>query len=129
MANDVVHFAIHADDCERARRFYEGVFGWRFEAWGPPGFWLIRTRERGVQGALHERHEPVTGTGMIGFECTISVEDVKEMRGRIERAGGAILTEPFHIEGVGTVLRFSDTEGNVVGAMQYTEGLQEGDQQ
>lgn len=125
MPNEVVHFAIHADDCDRARRFYERVFGWLFEPWGPPGFWLIRTRESGVQGALHGRHEPVEGTGMIGFECTIAVQDVRAMRDAIEREGGSILTEPFHIEHVGTVLRFRDTEGNVASAMEYLEGVHE----
>lgn len=42
MPTNVVYFAIHADDVARARRFYQNVFGWRFEAWGPPGFFLIR---------------------------------------------------------------------------------------
>jgi predicted enzyme related to lactoylglutathione lyase len=35
------HFAINADDVPRARRFYEHVFGWKFNAWGPPGFYQI----------------------------------------------------------------------------------------
>lgn len=30
--NNVAHFAVHADDVERARNFYSGVFGWRFQA-------------------------------------------------------------------------------------------------
>ena len=42
-ANNVCHFAVHADDVERARVFYENVFGWRFEEWGPPEFYLIKT--------------------------------------------------------------------------------------
>ena len=28
MANSVVHFEIFASDVERARKFYERVFGW-----------------------------------------------------------------------------------------------------
>ena len=36
MPNDIAHFAIHADDCQRAKRFYEAVFGWTFEPWGRP---------------------------------------------------------------------------------------------
>src|SRR5438045_2402698 len=43
MAHNVVHFAIHADDVERARRFYEAVSGWRFEAWRPPVFYHVLT--------------------------------------------------------------------------------------
>ncbi len=34
----VAHFAINANDVDRAKRFYERVFGWKFNAWGPPGF-------------------------------------------------------------------------------------------
>ncbi len=31
---------------------------------------------------------------------------------------------PFDIQGVGTLVMFEDTEGNVVGAMQYQRGVQ-----
>ena len=31
MPNNIAHFSIHADDCERAKTFYERVFGWTFE--------------------------------------------------------------------------------------------------
>ena len=41
MTANLAAFAIHADDVERAVRFYEAVFGWRFEPWGPPGVYLI----------------------------------------------------------------------------------------
>ena len=40
MANAVVHFEIFASKVERARKFYERVFGWQFEAVGPPDFYL-----------------------------------------------------------------------------------------
>ena len=43
MANSIVHFEIFATDVERAREFYENVFGWTFEAGGPPDFYLIAT--------------------------------------------------------------------------------------
>ncbi len=69
MPNDVAHFAIHADDCQRAKRFYEEVFGWTFEPWGPPDFWRIHTSPKGIFGALQKRRAPVTGSGMIGYEC------------------------------------------------------------
>jgi predicted enzyme related to lactoylglutathione lyase len=34
MPNNVKHFAVHADDVERAQKFYETVFGWKFKPWG-----------------------------------------------------------------------------------------------
>ena len=77
MSNNVAFFAINADDVPRARNFYETVFGWGFEPWGPPGFYLIATGTEcgsGHSGALQERRELVPGQKMTGFECTIAVE-------------------------------------------------------
>lgn len=123
MPNDVVHFAIHADDCARAKQFYETVFGWTFEPWGPPEFWRIHTSPQGIFGALQKRREPVTGKGMIGYECSIAVDDVEATKSAIESNGGTITVPPFVIDGVGTLIMFEDTEGNVVGAMQYVDGV------
>ena len=122
MPNDIAHFAIHADDCQRAKGFYESVFGWTFEPWGPPDFWLITTSPEGVGGALQQRRAPVDGQGMIGYECTIGVEDLDAIAEAIEEHGGVITMPPMVIETVGTLLMFRDTEGNVVGAMRYEEG-------
>jgi len=124
MPNPVAHFAIHADDCERAKAFYETVFGWTFEPWGPPEFWRIHTTPDGVHGALQKRREPLDGAGMRGFECTIAVEDVAATVAAIEKAGGTVTMPPFEIEGVGTLAMFRDTEGNVAGAMQYVAGTE-----
>jgi predicted enzyme related to lactoylglutathione lyase len=124
MPNDVAHFAIHADDCQRAKRFYETVFGWSFEPWGPPDFWLIQTSPGALRGALQKRREPVAGKGMIGYECTISVADLDPIATAIEANGGTVTTTttpPLVIETVGTLLVFEDTEGNVVGAMRYDD--------
>lgn len=124
MPNDVAHFAIHADDCARAKAFYEKVFGWRFEPWGPPNFWRIFTSPGAIHGALQERRTPVTtGQGMTGFECTVAVDDVTATARAIETHGGKVTLQPFEIEGVGRLIMFSDTEGNTVGAMQYLEGV------
>jgi predicted enzyme related to lactoylglutathione lyase len=123
MANDIAHFAIHADDCRRARTFYETVFGWTFEPWGPPEFWRIQTSPGAIHGALQKRRTPVTGKGMIGFECTIAVADVAAIGAAIAKAGGKVTMAPMEIPGVGTLLMFEDPEGNVVGAMQYVPGL------
>src|SRR5262245_53240301 len=53
MANSVAHFEIFASDVERARKFYERVFGWRFEIAGPPDFYLIFTGAETDPGITH----------------------------------------------------------------------------
>lgn len=124
MSNHVAFFAIHADEVERARRFYERVFGWRFEAWGPPDFYLVSTgADASVRGALHQREEPLQGTGMRGWECSVSVTSVVEIAERIAEHGGTVITEEAEIPGVGRVIRFEDTEGNVAAAVQYEQGV------
>ncbi len=125
MPNDVAHFAIHADDCQRAKQFYERVFGWTFEPWGPPDFWLIHTSTTGILGALEPRRDVVEGAGMIGYQCTISVTDLEAIAAAVEANGGVVTMPPTTIDTVGTLLTFNDTEGNVVGAMRYDEGVME----
>jgi len=122
MPNNLASFAIHVDDVDRARSFYQEVFDWKFEPWGPPGFYLIHTGDEvspGIQGLMHARQEPLTGTGMKGAEITIAVDDLDAVRARVERSGGTITYGPGAIPTVGTLIRFLDTEGNDCGAMQY----------
>ena len=121
MFNSVDFFAINADDVPRARAFYEAVFGWSFEPWGPPGFYLIETPAgpgRAIAGALQERRELVAGKDVIGFECTIAVPDIDKAIRAIETSGGKLAAPKFHIPTVGTVAYFLDTEGNVAGICQ-----------
>tara|TARA_R110002073_G_scaffold152651_2_gene307238 strand:+ start:160424 stop:160612 length:189 start_codon:yes stop_codon:yes gene_type:complete len=60
---------------------------------------------------------------MIGFECSIGVEDIEATAKLIESHGGLLTTPPYTIDGVGTLVVFNDTEGNQVGAMQYVDGI------
>ena len=128
--NNVEHFSINADDVPRARKFYEGAFGWRFTPWGPPGFYLIKTgtnEDPGVEGALQGRREIVKGKPIFGFECSLGVASVDDTIAAVEKHGGKIVMPKFHIPTVGTLIFFEDTEGNVIGAMQYEESYTSAD--
>jgi predicted enzyme related to lactoylglutathione lyase len=122
MPSNLASFAIHADDVQRCRRFYEAVFHWVFEPWGPPDFYLVHTgdeRQPGVQGLLHKRQEPRGAGGPNCFECTIAVDDLHAVTSAIEANGGRIIMAHAPIPTVGVLTKFEDTEGNVVGAMAY----------
>ncbi len=59
MKNKLVHFAIHTDEIERAKKFYSGVFEWGFASYGPPDFLQIKTGESETGeliGALQSRN-------------------------------------------------------------------------
>ncbi|MDB5499643.1 MAG: Glyoxalase/bleomycin resistance protein/dioxygenase [Phenylobacterium sp.] len=112
------HFAINAHDVPRAKSFYEQVFGWTFTPWGPPGFYQTRSAGHGFVGALQGRRD-IGGKTMPGTEISFGVEDNKSTIAAIEDHGGQVIMQPFRIDGVGELIFFQDTEGNIAGAMQY----------
>lgn len=118
----LAHFSINADDVERARRFYSRSFGWGFQPFGPPGFYMIEGASGpggGTFASLQERREIVPGKPVYGLECTIAVEDSGQAEAAILAAGGKIVMPRTVLAGIGTLFFFEDTEGNVLGAMQY----------
>ena len=124
MPNHLSHFAINADDLPRARRFYEKVFGWQFEPWGPPGFYLLHTgtpQNPGIQGALQQRRELSPGQRMIGYECTIGVESADAIASLAQTSGGKVVMAKTIIPTVGELVWLQDPEGNVFGAMKYEQ--------
>ncbi len=123
MANSVAHFALQADQLERARSFYEKVFGWRFEPWGPPGYFKIYTGEASdpgvTEGALSERRANAEEVPINAFRCSISVSSIEETVGAIQAHGGQLQSPVVEIPEVGSVVQFADPEGNIVAAVQY----------
>lgn len=117
MPNKLAHFAIEADDVDRALKFYEAVFNWRFSPWGPPGFYLIEGA--GVHGALQKRREPLPA-GRKGFECSFAVDDIDATSKKIAAAGGRLLGPRHTIPTVCELCQFADTEGNEAIICQYT---------
>ncbi len=125
MATRFRHFAINADDVQRAKTFYEQAMGFEFNPWGPPNFYQIKNVGDGLLGALQERREIAPGKTANTFETTFGVDDLQATIMAIEANGGKIVMPPFHIQGVGELIYFEDTEGNVCGAMQYESGVWE----
>ncbi len=125
MKNKLTHFAIHTDDISRAKNFYEDVFEWSFSSYGPPDFLQIKTdasADGELIGALQSRHYSPIADRLIGLECTIQVENIDEIIERILRNQGQILMPKTAIPYVGWIIKFLDTEGNLVCAMQSDPG-------
>jgi len=112
----VVHFEIHADDPERAVKFYEKVFGWKIKKWqGPVDYWLVTTGEPdkpGIDGAIMRRTDHGTTYN------TIDVPSVDEYTEMIEKAGGKVVMPKTAVPSVGYMAYCADTEGNVFGIME-----------
>jgi uncharacterized protein len=122
MSNKVTHFAIHIDDMERAKKFYDEVFNWGFNSYGPSDFLQIqsdKTENAMPIGALQSRTYSPVPEKTIGFECTIGVESIDDTIKKVSRSGGQILMPKTPIAYVGWIAKFLDTEGNLFCAMQY----------
>jgi predicted enzyme related to lactoylglutathione lyase len=84
----IVHFDVPADDVERAKKFYNDLFGWTFSGTpGYPDYFLIETRDLegkpGIGGGLGKRMSPdqriLTYIGIDSIDACIR---------KVERLGG-----------------------------------------
>jgi uncharacterized protein len=113
----VIHFEIPAADPERASKFYQKAFGWKFEKWaGPMEYWMANTGADGVpgiNGGMLRKPGPVSVT-----TNTIGVESVDAAIKAATTAGGKLVMPKSPIPGVGYFAYCEDTEGNLFGVMQ-----------
>jgi predicted enzyme related to lactoylglutathione lyase len=119
----VVHFEIHADDPERAVKFYQSVFNWEFSRWGEVDYWLIKTgpvNERGIDGGLIKRKTavPAEGQSVNSYVCTIEVKSVDQSSKAVEDNGGKIVVPKMAVQNVGWLVYCKDTEENIFGIIQ-----------
>jgi uncharacterized protein len=113
----IVHFDVPADDPKRAQKFYQDVFGWKFDKWdGPMEYWMVKTgedKEPGINGGLSKRMP-----GQSGTTNTIEVPSVDEYVKKIQAMDGQIIIPKRAIPGVGYFAQCKDTEGNIFGIIQ-----------
>jgi predicted enzyme related to lactoylglutathione lyase len=120
----VVHFEIHAENPQRAVRFYTAVFGWTIKKWdGPVDYWLVTTGpadQRGIDGGLVIRRGPAPAEGqpVNAYVCTIGVASVDGTIAKVKASGGTIALDKMPVPGVGWLAYAKDTEGNIFGVPQ-----------
>lgn len=122
----VVHFEIHADQPERAIAFYRSVFEWEFVPFpGSDDYWFIRTGDSawqsGIDGGLVRRRNPIDGSAVNAFVCTVSVDDLDRYLMKVRASGGQLAAAKRAVAGVGWLAYAKDTEGNLFGLMQPDE--------
>ena len=115
--NTIMHFEILGEDLDKLRRFYSGLFGWKFErAPIPEEYWLIQTApvedwdtpdRTNLNGGLAKAESPTRG--IINY---VSVESLDESSVRIEELGGRILGPKREVPDMGWYVLAEDPEGN-----------------
>jgi predicted enzyme related to lactoylglutathione lyase len=108
MAHPICHFEIPVDDLERAKKFYQGLFGWQITDTGQQGYHLIQTAEDELGGGMMKRAVPEQRPVLH-----VLVESVDEYSKKIQEAGGTIVVPKMAVPTVGYLAHALDTEGNV----------------
>jgi predicted enzyme related to lactoylglutathione lyase len=128
MSNRPVHFEIYAEDPERAVKFYEKAFGWKFQKFAPVDYWLITTGAEGtpgINGGLGVRKGKVdakaTAENTAGYIVVIDVADIDKGIKTVKAAGVTPTVPKQPIPGIGWSAYFKDTEGNHFGLYQRDE--------
>ena len=131
--NRVVHFEIHASDVEASKKFYSEVFGWEMQQMGSDygNYVVIKNgpgmdeldklpQNPGINGGMMMANapRPPKGVGPNAFVCIIGVDNIDEMMGKIEAAGGMPHTDKMDVPGVGFLRYYEDLEGNLFGIIQ-----------
>lgn len=116
-ANPVNWFEIPSTDLDRAKKFYEEVFGFPMtsEELGPMKlvFFPMVNDVYGSAGALvkAEGYAP-SATGIVVY---FSVEDIEATLKKASAAGGKTLVPKMAIGEYGFVAHLADSEGNRIG--------------
>lgn len=119
--NRVIHFEIHADDPERAAKFYAGVLGWKSAQWGSQDYWLITTgpdNAPGINGGMIKRKPGQHGDIVMAYVCTIDTAALDETVAKVLAHGGQNVVPKMPVPGVGWLTYCKDPEGNIFGLMQ-----------
>ncbi len=117
--NPVNWFEIPVKDIDRAKKFYESVFGCTMELreLGPLTMcWFPMKEGPGSTGALVKAESYVPSHS--GTLVYITVSEIDDTLAKVEKSGGKILNPKKSIGEYGFVGHFEDCEGNRVGLHQ-----------
>ena len=105
----IVHFGIAADEPQRAKQFYESLFGWRMFA--PPGItdhYMVGTANAdgsdGLGGGLGKRGEPSQKITMY-----VGVDSIDDYSQKVTDLGGKVLHGKMPVPGWGYLATCVDT--------------------
>ena len=123
--NKVVHFEIPFDNEERAKKFYQDVFGWQIVSVPEMNYTMVTTVETDQQTMMPRTPGAING-GLMKRDSSsgknpvlvIDVQNIDDHLAKIKNAGGKVVMPKTEVGDMGLYARVSDTEGNIVGVWQ-----------
>lgn len=112
MPGQMVHIEIPADDTEKAREFWGGLFGWEFESYPSPTEYHMTRFSETTGGAITSME-----SGQQGTRTYFDVDDINAGVARVKQLGGDA-DEPMPVPSMGWFAACKDNQGNDFGLWQ-----------
>jgi predicted enzyme related to lactoylglutathione lyase len=115
----IAWFEIPADNVERAKKFYNALFGWKIKKFpGGMEYWHIDTggADASPDGGLMKRKDP--GQAITNY---IFVESVDKAAANVKKLGGRICMGKTAVPGMGYFVICIDTEKNAFAVWERNE--------
>ena len=109
--NTICHWELQTLNPDKAKKFYEPLFGWRVNFEKDMNYVLIET-PGGKPGGGMNVVEKIESSGTVLY---VMVEDIEAMLNKVEKLGGKVHMRKSPIPNIGYFGVFSDTEGNKLG--------------
>lgn len=117
MSNPVGWFEIYVDDMDRAKAFYEAVFGVQLSKLESPGLdmWAFPMQPEGYGASGSLVRMPGFAAGANSVVVYFSCADCAIEAAKAAKAGGQLHKEKMSIGQYGHIALVVDTEGNMIG--------------
>ena len=104
------YIELPATDIEATARFYNQVFGWKFQDWGPT---YTSFHDGRLAGGFNGESQPAGADAAKtrGVLVVIYAASLDDIYGKVKAAGGKIVRETFDFPG-GKRFHFADPNGN-----------------
>ncbi len=113
---DITHVDIPADDIERAKSFYGGVFGWQIaEAPGYEDYPMWQAPNKISGGGIAKRTDTLSAT-----RSYVEVDSIDDAIAKAQELGGRLVLEKTPISETSWYAALEDTEGNQIGLYEGT---------
>ncbi len=113
---DITHVDIPADDIERAKSFYGGVFGWQIaEVPGFEGYPMWQAPNKISGGGIAKRTDTLSAT-----RSYVEVDSIDDAIAKAQELGGRLVLEKTPISETSWYAALEDTEGNQIGLYEGT---------
>jgi len=102
------HIEIPTASVDAAKRFYGGVFGWKFTDVPEMKYTIYTTGDGEIGGGLFD---PPAGTPRM-ITNYVLVNDLESSAKKVGELGGRICTDPMEVHGMGSFRVVADPDGN-----------------